>query len=258
MTGDEARSAESVRRTLGAWLDGTNDPPTGLVDDGWRQARWDELCDAIGKDPQTWLDVSLTVIEETPWKDLGMIGVWPFRALLAVGGDSIEGQVLEIARVDPKVAGIYVMAMEDVIGDHGHVWSGLTAVVRRLGSDVAVAATARIAEAAQTSAEGRDFWDSPDEWAFGLGGRLAANDPELAWTFILGVIEAVPETVLGYVGASEVEDFCWEVAPAFIERIEAEAARSPRFRIALGSVWPGGETIPPDTYGRIRTAAQAP
>ena len=66
MTGDEARSAESVRRTLGAWLDGTNDPPTGLVDDGWRQARWDELCDAIGKDPQTWLDVSLTVIEETP------------------------------------------------------------------------------------------------------------------------------------------------------------------------------------------------
>ena len=68
----------------------------------------------------------------------------------------------------------------------------------------------------------------------------------------------MPETELDYVGAGELEDFCWEVAPAFIERIEAEAVRNPRFRLALASVWPGAGTIPPEMYSRIRAAAGDP
>ena len=64
-----------------------------------------------------------------------------------------------------------------VIGDDGRVWSGLTETVRRLGLETAVAANARVAEATAATRGGDDHWDSPDFWAFGLGGRLAANDP---------------------------------------------------------------------------------
>ena len=255
----KTRVAEHARQTLMAWRSGSNDPPEADHDrEAWRQARWDELSEAIRVDPETWWEVSRDVIEESDWSQLGMIGLWPFHALLAVGGDAIQTKAFEAARSDPKVAGLVVMGMEMVIGDDGRVWSGLTETVRRLGLETAVAANARVAEATAAARGGDDHWDSPDFWAFGLGGRLAANDPELAWAFVLALIETAPETELDYVGAGELEDFCWEVAPAFIDRIEAEAARNPRFRVALASVWPGAGTIPPETYSRIRAAAGDP
>jgi hypothetical protein len=233
----KARVAERGRQTLLAWRSGMNDPPEADHDrESWRQARWDELCAAIRADPVTWWEVSREVIEESDWSQLGMVGLWPFHALLAVGGEAIKAKAFEAARTDPKVAGLVVMAMEIVIGDHGRVWSGLTGTVRRLGLDTAVAANARLSEATAASTAGDDDWDSPDFWAFGLGGRLAANDPELAWAFVLALIETVSAATLDYVGAGELEDFCWEVAPAFIDRIEAEAARNHRFRVALASV----------------------
>ena len=76
-----------------------------------------------------------------------MVGLWPFHALLAVGGDAIQTKAFEAARTDPKVAGLVVVAMEMVIGDNGRVWSGLTETVRRLGLETAVSANARVAEA---------------------------------------------------------------------------------------------------------------
>jgi hypothetical protein len=255
--GAKARVAERARQTLAAWLAGTYDRPNDDRDrESWRQARWVELCEAIREDPDTWWEVSRDVIDETDWSQLGIVGVWPFRALLTVGGEAIQAKAFEVARTDRKVAGLVVMAMEDVIGDHGRVWSGLTEVVRRLGLDTAVEANARLTEATVASSGGDEHWDSPDFWAFGLGGRLARNDPELAWAFVLALIERVPDTGLDHVGASELEDFCWVVAPLFIDRIEAEAARNRRFRAALGSVWPGLRTIPPGTYRRIRAAVE--
>jgi hypothetical protein len=256
--GARGEVAGLARQTLAAWLAGRHEPPNGAHDqERWRRATWDDLCEMVRVDPQTWLEVSLEVIDETPWsRRLGVIGLWPFRAVLAVGGDPIQGQALAAARADPKRTAIVVEALEDLVGDAGRVWSGMTAVVTRLGVDTAIAANARISEAAAASSDGVGHWESPDFWAFGLGGRIAQNDPELAWVFVNGVIDSVSDETLDYVGASELEDFCWAVAPAFIERIETEAASDPRFRRALASVWPGVDTIPPETYRRIRMAAE--
>ena len=47
------RVAEHARQTLMAWRSGSNDPPEADHDrEAWRQARWDELSEAIRVDPE--------------------------------------------------------------------------------------------------------------------------------------------------------------------------------------------------------------
>ena len=151
------RVAEHARQTLMAWRSGSNDPPE--ADHDRESLATGPLGRALRGDPRRPRDVvgGLTRGHRgSEWSQLGMVGLWPFHALLAVGGDAIQTKAFEAARTDPKVAGLVVMGMEMVIGDDGRVWSGLTETVRRLGLETAVAANARVAEATAASSEGDD------------------------------------------------------------------------------------------------------
>jgi hypothetical protein len=244
-----------ARQTFAAWAADENRPPDGAYDGGaWRQAQWARLREAIEPDPETWWLVALEAIRYASPDDLRILGLWPFRVLLAVGGEPLQQRAVVIARDDPKMAAILVEALEDSFAVPGQVWSGMTEMVRLLGLETAIAAAMRHADRV-AAIHGDDADDTPDFWAFDLGGRLARNVPELAWAFVTGLIAGVSEPALDFVGAGELENFCWVVGATFIERIEAEAECNPRFRRALGSVWPGNEVIPADTYRRIRAAA---
>ena len=138
----------------------------------------------------------------------------------------------------------------------GDVWAGMAAALSALGVDTAVTAWIRLYQRLEQSGWTKAAWDSPDYWAFNLAGAVAKDSPELSWAFLLGLIAAVPDSLLLHVGAGELEDFCWAASESYIERIEAEAAGDPRFRRALTHVWPGGDQIPSTLYARIRAAVE--
>jgi hypothetical protein len=147
-----------------------------------------------------------------------------------------------------------VQALEHALFEPGEpLWASLAKAIRAVGLEVALEAAERLANRV---AAGGDY-DSPDFWSFGLGGHLGHGDPELGWEFICRLVELVSGQALYLVGASQVEDFCWAAAPAFIDRIEAQAESSSAFHEALGEVWPYGAAVPPEVYARIRKASEA-
>lgn len=67
---------------------------------------------------------------------------------------------------------------------------------------------------------------------------LTRYEPESAWQLILLTIRDVPaEKDLSILGAGPLEDLIARHGTAFIDRIEQEALRNPRFREVLSSVW---------------------
>jgi hypothetical protein len=181
----------------------------------------------------------------------------PFRTLLSVGGETYQRRAVDAARNHPTLAALVFEALEGELQTPGNLYSGAAAAVALLGVETAVAAWVRLYTGREESGWDKSGWDTVDFWAFMLGGHLGRSAPALGWAFVCGLIAAVPDTLLEHVGASELEDFCWEAAATYIDRIEAESARDPRFRRALRHVWPGGETISPAIYRRIRQAAAA-
>jgi hypothetical protein len=75
--------------------------------------------------------------------------------------------------------------------------------------------------------------------------ELETTAPEIGWAFVLGLVSVVPAELLGHVGGAELEDFCWAAADEYVDRIVEQAPSDPRFRVALGPVWPGGKAISP-------------
>ena len=71
--------------------------------------------------------------------------------------------------------------------------------------------------------------------------RMARESPEAAWVVILEIlshISALPEEpTFQALAAGPLEDLLANHGAAFIERVEAEASRSPAFRMLLGGVW---------------------
>lgn len=59
---------------------------------------------------------------------------------------------------------------------------------------------------------------------------LILADPPRAWPLLLKLVDAVPDDLLCFVGAGPMESFVYHHGDAFIDRIEAQAARDPRFR----------------------------
>ncbi len=172
----------------------------------------------------------------------------------------VPSTVVDCSSDEPRVlrdgaieAGLLVDALETALmGDRGSLDVAKSRAVRAVGIEAAVMAAKRLAERV---AVGGDY-ESPDFWAFRLGAELGRGDPELGWEFLCRLTEAVHgEAPLSLIGASQLEDFCWVAAPAFIDRIEERARTHPRFRRALGEVWPGRGTIPAETYARILRAA---
>jgi hypothetical protein len=85
---------------------------------------------------------------------------------------------------------------------------------------------------------------SSDEgfWAWEQITDLVFNSPEEAWPIILELIRRAPsDQILADVAAGPLEDLIRNHADAFIDRVELEARRAPRFRRCLTGVWYGTE-----------------
>jgi len=81
--------------------------------------------------------------------------------------------------------------------------------------------------------------DSPLGNAWSAMADLAEEDPERAWTLLLRVIAlADPEgEALCSAGADCLENLFRSHGPSFIDRVEEEARRDPKFRRAVACVW---------------------
>lgn len=91
------------------------------------------------------------------------------------------------------------------------------------------------------------YWDEEERTGqfpdSDVGSFVFRLDRDAAWVVILKILEMVdpnPKRPLFQVlAASPTEDFLGEHGPAVIDRVEAEALRSPRFKLLLGGVWKG-------------------
>lgn len=95
--------------------------------------------------------------------------------------------------------------------------------------------------------------DYPLAWTFFqfMVGSPDAADPEDCWLAILAILDRCPAAVLGTLAAGPLEDLIDECGAQFIERIELQARRDPKFRDLLRSVC---ESSSPDIWDRVVTA----
>ena len=91
------------------------------------------------------------------------------------------------------------------------------------------------------------------------GGELmldvdAAQDmPEEIWSAILKILEhELTDEQIALLAAGPMEDLLAQHGVQFIERVEAEAKRNPRFNHLLGGVWRSSMTE--DVWGRVQRA----
>jgi hypothetical protein len=78
-------------------------------------------------------------------------------------------------------------------------------------------------------------------------------DPEAAWLAVLRIMQhELSEEQISLLAAGPVEDLLAWHGPLFIDRIEAEARRSPTFVHVLGGVW--CRDIPPQIWHRVESA----
>jgi uncharacterized protein DUF6869 len=89
------------------------------------------------------------------------------------------------------------------------------------------------------------------------GGELmmdAVRDvPETVWSAILKILEhELTDDQLALLAAGPMEDLLAQHGAQFIERVEAEAERNPRFNHLLGGVWRSSMTE--DVWGRVQRA----
>ena len=91
-----------------------------------------------------------------------------------------------------------------------------------------------------------DFWASE---------RFMDSDiqfSELHWSVILLITNKTEDRkVLGNLAAGPLEDLIANHGSLFIERIETESRKNPRFRCLLGGVW---RSDPPEIWSRIEAA----
>lgn len=87
------------------------------------------------------------------------------------------------------------------------------------------------------TAEGRykAILGSDPEFCALVDGSL--DGPHAVWSVLLRLMDAVPDDLLGFVGAGPLEDAVVRWGAELVERIEAQAARDERFREALGCIW---------------------
>jgi hypothetical protein len=84
------------------------------------------------------------------------------------------------------------------------------------------------------------FIDSPNE------------APEECWEAILGVLNREPsQKVIAVLAAGPLEDLIEAHGAEYIERVEYEARKNPRFRHLLGGVWESGT---PEIWKRVEQA----
>jgi uncharacterized protein DUF6869 len=90
-------------------------------------------------------------------------------------------------------------------------------------------------------------------WAFEALYDLVSEDPEAAWPMILQILRLDHSpSVMENLSAGPLEDLLAKHGPAFIDRVEAEAARDPIFAKLLGGVWQNRMTD--EVWARVQAA----
>jgi len=251
-------------RVLDAWVAGQMRPAEGATGDeirAWYETTEQALLADMASDLPGWWDAltqRLTMTDVGAQLAAGHFSLdLPLSLFLFAGGEPFQRKLAEAARQDGTLAAAAVEALSTVLGSGRPVWAGKAAAVRMIGIDVAIAAWVRLYIYETASGGFADpTFATIDFWAFHLGGPLGKRAPALGWAFVRGLVAAAPDELLDDVGAAELEDFCWAAGRRYIDRIEDEARRDPRFRTALASVWPGGQVTSPGLYDRIRQAAE--
>ena len=88
-------------------------------------------------------------------------------------------------------------------------------------------------------------------WAFEALYDLVSEDPEEAWPMILEILRLDQSpSVMENLSAGPLEDLLAKHGPAFIDRVEAEAARDQAFATLLGGVWQNRMTD--EVWARVR------
>lgn len=94
-----------------------------------------------------------------------------------------------------------------------------------------------------------------DFWAIDAFLLLPSEDPERAWSLILALVDQGDGEALGYIGAGPLEHLVVAHAPAFIDRIERQAARDPKFKETLASAWLNSWHQDPSVVSRLVAAS---
>ena len=104
---------------------------------------------------------------------------------------------------------------------------------------------------AHSSAETVEL-DHPQWWAVQRFFELEMEQPDVIWAAILLTIEKTTnQRVIGVLAAGPLEDLIENHGPTWIDRIEVEALRNPKFKHLLGGVW---KSSTPEIWGRVEKA----
>jgi hypothetical protein len=88
-------------------------------------------------------------------------------------------------------------------------------------------------------------------WAWEYVTDLVFKEPEQAWPIILELVKQAPTNrILFDVAAGPFEDLIRQHGEQFIDRIEVQARRDPKFRQCLAGIW-YGEDVSKDIRNRI-------
>jgi hypothetical protein len=80
--------------------------------------------------------------------------------------------------------------------------------------------------------------DQSLDWAFDEFLDVMDADPERAWMLTMALIQRAPDAAsISYVAAGPLEDILVKYGTQFIDRIETQSRRDPKFRQALCDVW---------------------
>jgi hypothetical protein len=211
--------------------------------DGWDQLRYE-----IGNNADQWLNaIEDLIAESNDYEAVMAIAGNPLPAVLKVGGGPLQQRAIDWADSDGKRVAALFRGLSLGLIPSGQD-DGESLAVHALGLNIVADACARQA----THPPSKFSWDL---WTVDLAIQMTGSDPQFMWDLVQLVVGKVPPDKLGDVGAGLLEDFCWRASENYIDRMEARAAEDVSFKAALGSVWPGGEAIPPAIYARIRRAA---
>lgn len=96
-------------------------------------------------------------------------------------------------------------------------------------------------------------WLSGEDCTMADGFLPTFGDAEAVWQAVLRIMQReLSEEQISLLAAGPVEDLLALHGAQFIDRIEAEARRSPAFAHVLGGVWQ--RDIPPEIWQRVEAA----
>ncbi|HEV3049859.1 MAG TPA: hypothetical protein VGX50_06110, partial [Longimicrobium sp.] len=126
-----------------------------------------------------------------------------------------------------------------------------------LDLDTVIAGSLRYAESLQAD-DPEAIYDprDPDTVAHeALNCAIRSGPAAAAWHLIRELLRRTPDDRLGVQAAGPLEELVRRRGAEIVEMIEAEVARDPRFRAALGSIWLSRGELPDPVLERVVRAS---